>query len=764
MKKIWELGDDKLLRGDEVLTKISRLKNLGVFSDYAWDAALPAFDRFNVVFGENGSGKTTLSRLFDCLKTGGHEEYPSLEFKIESESGDLTHGTGAARKVRVFNADYVQLNIGQLDGHLKPILVIGEENKAVADTLSADEIELARRQAAIAAAQTRITTHETGRGKIFSQIASTISEATSGTTTRTYRKNNAESAFATLGAATALSAEQLVAHRVTVRQEAMDKIGVPPAMTIHTGERDVPLRDCAGHIKTSAEALCRRAAISDAIARLRDNPDIAKWVEEGHALHRKHGQPNCEFCGQTVSDGRWTELEAHFNKEDQILKDEIESALGDIVRIQGVLSAVSNPDRLALYSDFRDQYDKAGEACAQSLEAARADLEIVATKLTAKLNSRTVAIPFECSLSFDVLADAMIELAAVLEGHNAKTAGFDEARQAARDAIESHYLLSVKGDVAAFDQKISDEKILIQENTEGDEAAGRLALEALQASIAEKKAQISNAHKAGEQLTQLLQTFLGRSELVFHSGDDGYRVQRGGKSAKRLSEGERTAIAFIYFIVQLGDQDFNLADGVVVIDDPVSSLDSSSVYQAFAFLKNAVKDAKQVFLLTHNFTFLRLVINWLQNDRAAKKKNRLYMLLCRNDAAGRQSTIIGMDNALIDHPTEYHFLFKTLANFKGDGTIAGCYHIPNVTRKVLETFLDFFVPGKSSLYAKLSEVTFDENKKTAIYKYANDLSHFTGQGFEPGLVQESQKNVNYLLEMIQALAPQHYDGMVAATS
>jgi wobble nucleotide-excising tRNase len=64
---------------------------------------------------------------------------------------------------------------------------------------------------------------------------------------------------------------------------------------------------------------------------------------------------------------------------------------------------------------------------------------------------------------------------------------------------------------------------------------------------------------------------LGRNELTFHSDDSGYRVHRNGKPAKRLSEGERTAIAFIYFIVQLNEQDFNLAEGVVVIDDPVST-------------------------------------------------------------------------------------------------------------------------------------------------------------------------------------------------
>jgi wobble nucleotide-excising tRNase len=210
----------------------------------------------------------------------------------------------------------------------------------------------------------------------------------------------------------------------------------------------------------------------------------------------------------------------------------------------------------------------------------------------------------------------------------------------------------------------------------------------------------------------------------------------------------------------LGEQDFNLADGVVVIDDPVSSLDAGSTYQAFAFLKNAVKDAKQVFLLTHNFSFLRLLLNWFESVKKAERQ--FYMLVSESSQTGRHSSLVSLDRALVDHPTEYHFLFKTLATFQGDGTIAGCYHIPNVTRKVLETFLDFHVPERKSLYAKLADVMFDENKKTAIYKFANDLSHFTGQGFEPGLVQESQKNTAYLLEMINTLAPKHYEGMMNA--
>ena len=52
---------------------------------------------------------------------------------------------------------------------------------------------------------------------------------------------------------------------------------------------------------------------------------------------------------------------------------------------------------------------------------------------------------------------------------------------------------------------------------------------------------------------------------------------------------------------------------------------------------------------------------------------------------------------------------------------------------------------------------FDEMKLTAIYKFTNDLSHLTGKGFDPALVPETQKNVRYLLEMMDKVFPEHYE-------
>lgn len=214
--------------------------------------------------------------------------------------------------------------------------------------------------------------------------------------------------------------------------------------------------------------------------------------------------------------------------------------------------------------------------------------------------------------------------------------------------------------------------------------------------------------------------------------------------------------------MQLKDRDFDLAEGVVVIDDPISSLDSAAIYQAFSFLKNETQNAKQLFILTHNYEFLRLVLNWFQNMPSKLRKQCSYsMVLCSETENGRSARLAPLDKLLIEHATEYHYLFKVLHTFQSDGTSLSCYHVPNIARKVLETFLDFHLPSNKSLYQKLEDMEFDPYKKTAIYKFANDLSHFTGKGFDPALVTETQKNTAYLLEMIETVAPLHYNGLRA---
>ena len=101
-------------------------------------------------------------------------------------------------------------------------------------------------------------------------------------------------------------------------------------------------------------------------------------------------------------------------------------------------------------------------------------------------------------------------------------------------------------------------------------------------------------------------------------------MRQDGTVADKLSEGERNFIAFLYFyhLVRGSHTDADVSkDKIVVIDDPVSSMDSSVLFivstlvremvevchNNASYLDNQVQGnyIKQIFILTHNVYFHR---------------------------------------------------------------------------------------------------------------------------------------------------------------
>lgn len=749
-----------------MLTSITKIENLGVFAKYNAATDTPDFQKFNVIYGDNGSGKTTLSRLMEILPTGTHPEYPSLKYSISTQSGNITQGQNYSRKVRVFNADYIEANIGQCEAHIPHILIVGEENKSLVSEIANEQSAYTERTKKIEAENAAIEKLESDRGKQFSAIAKTIGEATSGATLRSYRKPDAEAAYRKLTSFNVLSEAELAVHRATVHQdrlESVEPVVMPLQHNVDGTSRD--LLAILSSISADVCALTERTAQSAVIARLDENGDLNYWVEDGWALHRKHNSERCEFCDQKLPAARMMQLAGHFSDEDQNLKFSIESEKKNLEIVRHYIRQVVMAPKAHFYSELKEEADAVFAALENAKANALKFIDEANALLAQKLIQRTTSYPVKLAQDFSSLLDAITQAQALCDRHNRKTSDFDAERGKARDAIEASYLSSISAQIIALDKQIAASKKIVEELTSGTSGpcSGR-SLDELGQSITEKKAKVANAHTAGDDLSTRLKNFLGRSELTFESGDEGYLVLRKGKPAKRLSEGEKSAVAFIYFLVQLRDQAFDISEGIIVIDDPISSLDSSAIYQAFSYLKNAVKDAKQLFILTHNFDFLKLVLNWFHGIPKRAGLKSYFMIVCTDGKDGRTARLCKLDQLLQDHASEYQYLFKRLYTYKSDGTIESAYHIPNISRKVLETFLEFYEPSSSGLYEKLDAIDFDSLKKTAIYKFSNDLSHMTGKGFDPALVAETQKNTSYLLEMIAALAPKHYAGLVALSA
>ena len=216
-----------------------------------------------------------------------------------------------------------------------------------------------------------------------------------------------------------------------------------------------------------------------------------------------------------------------------------------------------------------------------------------------------------------------------------------------------------------------------------------------------------------------------------------------------------------------------MAKGIVVIDDPVSSLDANALYSAFGYMKERTKECGQLFIFTHSFPFFRLVKNWFHHLPGQRKRNvevhpaRFFLLNSRRHSDGSRTSRLGpLDPLLEKHESEYQYLFKRVydeAHRLDVATLEHHYGLPNIARRLLEAFLAFRFPEMAGdLQPRLDRVVFDTVKKTRILRLLNTYSHAEAV-IEPehdlSLLAETQPVLLDVLEMMKAIDKDHYEGL-----
>lgn len=739
-----------------MIVRISKIKGLGIFSDFNWPDSLADFARYNVIYGPNGSGKTTLSKLFSVFPTGTSNDYPDLKYLVDTTDGPVTDGAASSIQIRVFSQDYVRRNVYTLNGKATPIYILGEENKKLIDEINEAEKDLREKRVKEKSLNDSIAVLDKRKGLVYTDIARIIGQSASGSVARNYRKPEAERDMAALKEKSLLDNDGVKSRIQQLNQRERSALQEIAVATVGKQPLEVALQSSSSR----SAALCAQVVQTSALERLKSHNDIAAWVEQGVVLHRSHASTSCEFCGLPLTPERMKILALHFTEEDRIVKEEIDSLSRQLLDIETLVRSVSPVDKANLYDEMQADYQVSVDQFSESQLALANEIASLRRTLDKKKRNTTEAISDVKSIDARQFLKRLSNVNNEIRKHNHKCKNFKLALDSVRKELVTHFLSTVYDEIKDLEKEIQDKNKQLLLLREGDPSSpGRSGIESLLKQIESKRAIVSSSHKGCEEINFALKTFLGRDELKFVVEGDGYILMRGDMPADNLSEGEKTAVGFVHFVVHLRDNGFDPATGVIVVDDPVSSLDSNSLFQAFAFLKNAVKDAGQVFLLTHNFDFLRLLLGWILHARTSAS---YYMIKNVHSEKGRSAQIHKLDELLKKHESEYHYLFKTLYEYKDDGTIESAYNIPNIARKVLDTFLMFRVPSRDSQYEKLESLRaiFDPNKLTAIYKFTNDQSHITGKGFDPSLVPETQKNVKWLLEMIATVFPEHYKIMV----
>lgn len=150
-----------------------------------------------------------------------------------------------------------------------------------------------------------------------------------------------------------------------------------------------------------------------------------------------------------------------------------------------------------------------------------------------------------------------------------------------------------------------------------------------------------------------------------------------------LSDGEKTALAFAYFLSKF-DNEVNtpekVKNSVVVIDDPISSLDNNRLYSTAHLIWCKFTEAKQLIVLSHNFLFLKFF-----NSIYRGKTNCLFL---------DNEKITDLPDELKNFETPYFYMLRTIIDFLDQNNRNVNYneakrYLPNYIRRVLETFLSF---------------------------------------------------------------------------
>ena len=146
-----------------------------------------------------------------------------------------------------------------------------------------------------------------------------------------------------------------------------------------------------------------------------------------------------------------------------------------------------------------------------------------------------------------------------------------------------------------------------------------------------------------------------------------------------FSAGDRATLAFVFFLASL-DQDTNLGNAIVVIDDPISSMDADRSLATAQRVRALASRAAQVILLSHNKPFLCKVLEHSNVESAALEIART-----------QEGSTLRRWNVSEDALSEHDRRHKMLQEFN-DNNIGEQHEVSRAIRPHLEGFLRVVFP------------------------------------------------------------------------
>lgn len=401
-----------------MLLKIGHISNFGIFRNFIWDKTVldkhstpKQFKKLNFIYARNYSGKTTLSRLMQCLEFKQNNPYyhgASYELGFENKQSYLANTIqNCSHNVRVYNKDFVEHNLGwdkDSKGNIKAFSVMGQENIEISKTIETIKPYLEEDQT---------------KPLTFSfHIAQARQELKEKEAKENFEKNKIKDACAKH--AKKLKEERNI-YGVKAMYERTDLekdlrvtkplFYVPLAdemlQSLEFQIQDIEKSDINIKILNLVEintisqefetVIKEKVTPSQIIHELDQNPILSNWAFNGIQLHKANNLNNCLFCGNVISEERYSKLDSYFDKKILALSQNIDALIKKIESNNVEIADFTKllPNNELLYKDLQDRYIDAKEKLELELSKQTRFNQKLIDKLNEKKSKIHISIAIE---------------------------------------------------------------------------------------------------------------------------------------------------------------------------------------------------------------------------------------------------------------------------------------------------------------------------------------------------------------------------------
>lgn len=455
------------------------------------------------------------------------------------------------------------------------------------------------------------------------------------------------------------------------------------------------------------------------ISRIENSPERRDFAKQGLRIHKK-GEV-CAFCGHTVSDEVFKELESYFSADEvKLFQEKIN------VKIENLEVLIESIDAIKiLETDFYPMY-------VDEIKKLKDDVEVIKKEYVFYLKKMKKALEEKQRYLFEerdvVKVNLPVDFSEVEKRYLDIQASnnSNDLQQKKEEAIEKMKCHRIKQLLDEFDysSKNAEAGILLTQNEQRKTeffieqnkitGAGGLneEIETIQKDIMILQNQTKNekllAQRINDKLCHMVSFELVHVEEQKSKGF--YRVKdciSGNiRDITQLSTGEKNIIAFLYFIEKLDEvkEEPSNKSRLIVFDDPMNSNDDGMQYIIIEELRNLMKKMSQTdffVLLTHNKHFYL-------NVKYDCKYNENRFIRFQSD--GEKTRFLLIEKKENDFKTSYDSLWQELKLlYEYNATSADM--LLNPIRRIIETYTNFNAINKTVFCSKVvgAKKLFDVN-------------------------------------------------------